>query len=487
MNNTTSILGENQSLIKELYSKGASAPEAEEVFAKYLQELAQSTPTQDDAIMLYNTLLCHLDTVPAGYALALKGAFRRVLLAFCKEGRMALQQDLKTKLRDAIATRWSSDACTIKGISCLVPHTLYCGVIRPYFEPHQVHHALISALTNSVPATQASVDAGVLVNWGLMFENPDVLDITKPGLSEADFIQIVNDLIDICEEYYGIENTQSLINTIVGGLVVQVKSENHPLISYIRARVRNFPIAELPKILSATHMQGAFKHGLSLLFPMANKLVPAWIYAVNDLCKTKPYGLRIGFVDVTTVGAQAITPSKSFAVMTNESFQHSSAVRNAAGRFGVPYMWHAVCATASQSHSFNFTLEDIVAGRHFDTEGVYTIEPVAQKTGKIPQQSVYYNLTGDSSGANVTEKQMFAVLIQPTVPVAISPVWGTPLSKEEAETVLPYLDFVPGQEQVTLQDHILCYTQKQPLRAVANAIAALQKPCIIVKLADKWE
>jgi hypothetical protein len=58
---------------------------------------------------------------------------------------------------------------------------------------------------------------------------------------------------------------------------------------------------------------------------------------------------------------------------------------------------------------------------------------------------------------------------------------------ENIESILPFLDFLPGQEQDKQQDFILCRVSAESNNAVTNAILSkTNKKCLLIKTKDVW-
>ena len=480
-------------------------------FDKYLRQLSQLvscddagnvivTEQLDRAIMIYNTILCHLDVLDND-TVTIKGCHRQALNDFCRSLRTI--QTEKVPLVDLtksiiVPGKKTSNRIQIGGIRKITPYSTRVGIINPYFfDSETVRCAVVGACANCAPASQIAIDAGTLVNLGRRFAGFKFRQM-EPGLEEVDFIEMVDTLIDTCFRVYGTTTTQTLMTNIAKNLLLAKPNSKVEIFEHLNKHGIDTDADELIDCLdifaNTTNCDG-MKYGLSLFYPWAVGLSVAWVHEINELADTKNF--RIGFVDMGAltsdsyeVGKHVLVPSGTCSFLVAENYNEAARIQESGGTFAVSYVWQGAHIDGQgQRSAATFTLDEVIDGKYFDEGGYYTMKAVIKTLNITPKIAEYYNVSSSAKildASLVNDDSVFVVNIRKEQAKNQLSVWGETLSQQEAEEILPYLDFLPGQEQDDTQDTILCKMSSDPISSVASAVASTNKPCVIVKLKEKW-
>lgn len=442
------------------------------------------------AMNIFNTILCHLDTCNnSKEALALKTAHLKVMRSVCKDARANASYEDFVTTSQQIVSDFNSCARTIGGVQRVIPCGTGYGIVTSELSTADAIGAAIAACVYAVPQDKRVIDAGALVDLGKRFTTK--LNKDLPGLEEADFFRIVDTLIDRCFDVYGAEQTQSLINRIVDHFIqalspVEVTQHDE----YVKEVFPNAPT----DVLKITNIVGQrFKHGLALCYRQARQLSLSWIKVLHYYPDFAT-GFKIGLVDVSCLlndgyylGKHSLVSHVSSSYIIMGDYDATGAAQKASGEFAIPYLWEKKHTKSGATDIRVITIDNILCDPLFEDTGHYTLKPISQRISGAPQRVPYYYINAITSTNQVCEKDgdLFVVCLKSGTNTHAA-VWGQPLSSAEAEKVLPYLDFLPGQEQDTKQDTILCKTVTNPVGSIANALLATQTPYLIVRLQEQW-
>jgi hypothetical protein len=463
--------------------------------------IGTSVEAEAIAMNIFNTLLCHLDNcVNSKDDIAFKTAHLKVARDVCRDARANASYEDFVAASQQIVSDFQSCARTMGGIQRVIPCGTGYGIVTSQLSPADAVSAAIAACVYSAPQDNKVIDAGALVDLGRKFTTK--LNKDLPGLEEADFFRIVDTLIDRCFDVYGAEQTQSLINRIVDDFIkaltpTEVTQHNE----YVTEVFPNAPT----DVLKITNIVGQrFKHGLSLCYRQARQLSLSWIKVLHYYHFAAGFSFKIGLVDVSCLlndgyylGKHSLVSHVSSSYIIMGDYDATGAAQKASGEFAIPYLWEKKhvksgvtdirVITSGVTDIRVITIDNILCDPLFEDTGHYTLKPISQRISGAPQRVPYYYINAITSTNQACEKDgdLFVVCLKSGSNTQAA-VWGQPLSSAEAEKVLPYLDFLPGQEQDTKQDTILCKTVTNPVGSIANALLATQTPYLIVRLQEQW-
>lgn len=472
---------------KILAAQGKQGKNLPTLLEDYLEDL-QSGFAPDIAMAIYNSLLCHIDLFSD--RVDFKNTHKSIASKACAKARKA--QGQSSKLVDIVKQHITirSDMSRVYGVNKIVPYADNCGVITPYFDVNEIPEAVIFGCTHLAIGNQTSLDAGILLNLGLRFAGAR-FEPTLPGASQEEFNNVIDVLIEACNNVYGFQSTRELLVDIVKATLEDcTQNEINLTVKYSIPDLAGASVEELiNRVLSD---DGGYN--LGLLYPIAGKLVQAWIRVINNSCNETVKAFRIGLVSLEQLfsskdgqNKHTVISSLTKSFLAAENTVAQAKVEGSAGKFAVPYLWDCSFKGKGGASNFTFTLDNVIEDSPFCVPGDYKIEFSTKRQTSFPEVSSYYQCDKDTNNklpnwANIND--VFAVVFQTDKP-SIS-TWGDILTKSDASTILPYLDFLPGQEQDSETNIILCKINDSPIGAVKNALESKQAAHVFIKLKSSW-
>ena len=454
---------------------GFNASAVEDLLKKYLEGL-RKVYSADQAMAVYNMLLCHIDLFTD--KVSFKSLHKRVALDACSKARENSVQEYtfaELAQKHVVIKPNMSRICGInKVISCSSNY----GIVTPYFTVDELPEAIISGCTHVAIGQKADLDAGVFINL--------------QTASEKEFNEAVNILIDSCNSVYGVEITRNLLVDIVESALRECSQDE--IINLINgskgapellATLKQAPVARKEATIDFV----VDNYRFDTLFPVAEQLSQTWIKVINEsyIPIIKDFRIGLGSVKhllITNPNKHVLVSSltKSFLCAINTKTQEQ--VQAVAGQFAVPYRWlcHFTNKKGTESN-FSFTLDEVmkVSETPFCIEGDHKIEVYVEHFGNKPTQAVFYQLEDGGKDEPLPDNdEIFAVILQSGLNSI--PTWGKVLSHSQANAALSYLDFLPGQEQDSIQDIIMCKMTNKPNNIIANAIKSHKTAFVIVKV-----
>lgn len=507
----------------------------ETIFKQLLDSLLAENSNSDDAVMIYNAVLCLLDEIKDKAVFDnVLGRHSRVLRAVCSEARANISMstaEIRILVNKYTAQQPDFPCIQIAGVRKTLRVTGNMGVVTPYLEGKDPEYAIMAG------TTWAPINSQQLMSGGFVFSLPKTFDCAKTlsiskidkndldgnGLTPAEFNLLCDLLIEQCTKIYGQETTKKLIIAAVTKTIEKIPSKvgEHGF-----QKIRDYAqtICNLSMNISAQHdsqhwlkwllasnglititkdavklpQQSQIQYGIELLYPILPLFSKEWINAVNDPTIVSS-NFRLGFV-IHSMLYNAIYdhsngvkmrllayPSCSFAIGADQDAAARIAALSDSKNLASTYMLNA--SNASTRDKLVFSLDDLINKKVFPETGVFIVSSAMQQIANTPTIMPSYKISKDipneATSLNGFQENDIIAIIPAQNSDSVS-VWGMPIEKQDAESILPYLDFIPGQEQDDLCTVLLCKVVAKPTEIVKKALIASASKCVFVKTQEKW-
>jgi len=504
----------------------------------FLTTLISENTDEEQAIMIYNALLCLIDGIaqkPAHDNLSAQHV--RVLRDFCREKRKNILEadlselEIKAILEQHATQNPNFNAVQIAGIRKNIRITRNTGIVSPYLVEREPEYAVMAGVTWSPINPSHLLDAGFLFAPGEKFDCHKTFSIkdiklakdVNKGLIPEEYSIICRLLIEQCLQVYGKSLTKTILESAVKSTIAKIpakagelgfqKIKDYAQLMGININIPDENVEEWAKWLLATSSKSAMPrignsvnidktnidYGIELLYPLVPLFSKEWTNIVNNP-KIVSSGFRLSFVATTLlhyggyecgigIKMRVLSYSScSFIIGADQDYMTRIAETSVAKNLCVPYVSQMSCV--SSNTSVEFSLDDLLTKKIFPDNGVFVVTPKIFPITNIPQQTTPYPLSSNVTVAKTNkfeENDVFAI-----VPFGMNiteqcPVWGTPVDRDDVYAILPFLDFLPGQEQDASQTTIMCRLITEEIGTVKKAIESTPtKRFLFIKTKDKW-
>lgn len=516
------------------YANQAQYDSAEGLLQSFFNDLLQQNPNPDDAIMAFNAVLVGLDDAKDKLSHNnIIGRHSQILRSFCAKQRRDAQAGLTEvdSLAEEHITSANKDALKIAGIRKTIRITKNTGILTPYLKDKEPEYATMAGCSWAAISTWQVIDAGFFCSYGNKFDMQKTLTIidiqtadNEAGLSFSEFKLMCKILIERCIAEYGEEATVELIRRIATATIEKLPAKSgeqgiEKIKVFASQRLKtninvsyNDVMKLLPYVLICPdNFLGGCKcpsgsliqYGLELLYPVAPLLSQEWVSAIN---KQVSGDFRIGLVDNHALYhalydcshniQTRLLPSAScsYLIGCDHSISEKIAQSSNSSFLASAYTWE--CSDTGSRNKIYFDLDELLnKNKIFPDKGSFVLKPQAIVPNNKPKIAPYYLMsenTDTSSLGSLDAKNIIAIIDVDAWTSDLKkkelPVWGAALSSAEAQQILPYLDFIPGQEQDARQDIILCKVSPTHTNTVASALFAQKhKKFAFVKTQDTWD
>lgn len=507
------------------FSSQAKYDSIQQTFEELFTALLAHHQNPDDAILAYNVALSSLEGVSSkDHYNNIIARHSRVLRNYCNKQRdtsLLTPSEITRLTHEHLVSKQPLDAIKIAGVRKTIRISANVGILTPTLSGKEPEYAAAAGCSWSAISSWQVIDAGFMCTYGRKFDTQKTLSIIdmqaahKPGgITPAEFQSICKNMVDCCIQRYGLTTTQNLVTKAVSTTLDKITAKAGEqgflkIKEFAKEFNLNIPANNdlsklLPFILISPNNvfgpvcpQGAnIEYGLTLLYPVAPLFSREWITAVNDIVSGE---FRIGFVDNHALhyaqydcshGIQTrLFPyaSCSFLIGSDQGLSETIAASSKSKILPIAYQWDAV--DTNSRLKLGFSLDDLMLQKVFPVTGTFVLKPRAVSLNNQPRLAHYGEATSDikavgfPDGVNVND--IIVVINHDSSGQDKAPVWGIPL--ENIESILPFLDFLPGQEQDKQQDFILCRVSAESNNAVTNAILSkTNKKCLLIKTKDVW-
>jgi len=509
------------------YAENANFKKVEELFNTFIAELLLQHQDPDHVIMIYNAALAALDSTKDKTTHDnIIARHARVLRNFCATHRneVHMQPD---EINDLAKTHLTSTpnfaSVKLAGIRKTIRTTQNLGIISPYLVDQEPERAIVAGCAWAAISPRQVIDAGFICLYGNKFDvqrTMSIIDIDTyndpSGLTLDEFQIFIRILIEKCIEQYETATASQLIryiaiNTINKIMAVSGQAGLDKIINFAK-KYLNLNLATLSNVqellpfvlMSKTNLfaqankipQNACIHyGLELLYPIAPLLSQEWVSEVNKLIEDD---FRLGFVDNNALyhakynGYNQHTRflpyvSCSFLVSADQESSDKIAAASNSKLLSTAYVWQG--SDTQSRYKIEFNIDDLLIKKVFPEKGTFVIKPKATHMCDQPHISSTYHVVENNTAADALPAMPNdIVFIVNTRTAENVSVWGTSLTNSQAQAILPYLDFVPGQEQDSSQDIIVCKVDAEPNNNVSNALLSNRhNKFVFIKSKDRWQ
>lgn len=495
----------------------------DKILSNFLEALLQQYGHTNKAINYYNALQNLFDNITdkTQYESVL-AQHSRVLRAFCHNLRVNIvmnEDEIARIIREHFQLT-SDSAVKLIGIRKSIRITANMGLITPWLAEDEPEAAAVSMCSWAATSPNMIIDNGFLVAYGNKFDTLNKGCLTKmnveavndpSSLTPGEFALICRHLLDFLLELHGQDKALVFLEYVFKnalhsyakktadndfrllrdygekfcGINIKATNRDQWVTCALSTKSGIFTSDKIPA-------KALITYGMELLFPIAPILSKEWMNAVDS--NIIPFKCKLGWVDNVMLyhahyecsrGVKVrLLPTVTCTFVAGNDAGNSAKIMasSQSGLLGSGYTWKA-CDT-SNNNIVQFTTDDLLAKQIFVRGKTYVISPDFINVSEFPDTAMPYVLNPRGS-----ESKMPNIKVNDLVMIAASsqpiPVWGRALTELEAEQILPWLEFLPGQEKEVANDNRLyCRVTDQPINTVAKAVMSKNNyECVLVHIA----
>lgn len=507
-----------QQIIKEV----GQIEQIDKILSNFLEALLQQYGHTNKAINYYNAIQNLFDNIAdkTQYE-SILAQHSRVLRAFCHNLRVnvVMSEDEIARVVQEHFQLSSDNAVKLIGIRKSIRITPNMGIITPWLLEDEPESAAISMCSWAATSPNMIIDNGFLVAYGNKFDTlkkgcllkTDAAAVNDPAsLTPSEFALISRYLLDFLLQLHGHDKALAFLEHVFKnalnsyakktgdndfrllreygekfcGINIKATNRDQWVTCALSTKSGIFTPDKIPS-------KALITYGMELLFPIAPILSKEWMNAVDS--NVIPFKCKLGYVDNVMLyhahyecsrGVKVrLLPTVTCTFIAGNDANNSAKIMasSQSGILGSGYTWKA--GDTSNNNVIQLTTDDLLAKQIFARGKTYVISPDFINVSEFPDTAVPYilnsqNLNNEKPNIKTDELIMIVSTSQPI------PIWGRALTAPEAEQILSWLEFLPGQEkEVASNDRLYCRVTEQPANTVAKAILSKNNcECVLVHI-----